>query len=134
MKHVHRAFITWWKPRRTFGRIREQISKNSRRSRGFSFAQKFSQTFPRFSAGYGGTDNIFYFFYKIIFRQTIYEASMYTLIYFMKLYILTTLRQPTVLFTSFSCFIALDQSKRSYYPNYFTTLIKINLSSISKCG
>ena len=45
--------------RRTFGRIREQISENRRRS------AEFSQTLPRFSPG---TDNMFYFFYKTIFR------------------------------------------------------------------
>ena len=61
-----RAFIAWWKPRRAFGRIREQISKNPRRSRGFSPAREFSQTFRKFSTGYGGTENMFYFFYKII--------------------------------------------------------------------
>ena len=33
---------------------------------GFSPAREFSQTLPRFSKGYGGTDNMFYFFYKII--------------------------------------------------------------------
>ena len=63
---VFRAFIAWWKPRRTFKRIREQISENPRRSRGFSPAREFLQTLPRFSRGYGGTD-MFYFFYKIIF-------------------------------------------------------------------
>ena len=60
------AFIAWWKPRRTFRRIREQISENPRRSREFSPAREFSQTLPRFSPGYEGTDNMFYFFYKII--------------------------------------------------------------------
>ena len=28
IKYVFRAFIAWWKPRRTFGRIREQIGEN----------------------------------------------------------------------------------------------------------
>ena len=31
-------------------------------------ARKFSQTLLRFSPGYEGTDNMFCFFYKIIFR------------------------------------------------------------------
>ena len=31
IKHVFRAFIAWWTPKRTFGRIREQISENPRR-------------------------------------------------------------------------------------------------------
>ena len=30
--------------------------------------QEFSQTLPKFSPGYTSMDNIFYFFYKIIFR------------------------------------------------------------------
>ena len=50
----------------TFGRIREQISENPRRSRGFSPAREFSQTLPRFSTGYGDTENMFSLFYKII--------------------------------------------------------------------
>ena len=32
----------------------------------FSPAQEFSQTLPKFSLGYGGTDNTFYFFCKTI--------------------------------------------------------------------
>ena len=35
-------------------------------SRGFSPAREFSQTLLRFSTDYGGTDSMFYFFYKII--------------------------------------------------------------------
>ena len=46
---------------------REQISENPRRCRAFSPAREFSQTLPRFSTGYEGTENMFYFFYKIIF-------------------------------------------------------------------
>ena len=42
INHVVSAFIAWWKPRRTFGRIPEQISENPRRRR----------TLPRFSIGY----------------------------------------------------------------------------------
>ena len=34
----------------------------------FSPAREFSQTLPSFSPGYEGTENMFYFFYKIIFR------------------------------------------------------------------
>ena len=49
----------------------------------FSPAQEFSQTLPRFSPGYKGTKNMFYFFYKITIsvltkREMIYEARMYT--------------------------------------------------------
>ena len=38
------------------------VWKNSRAA-----AREFSQILPRFSTGYGGTKNMFYFFYKIIF-------------------------------------------------------------------
>ena len=40
-------------------------------------------------------------------RKTIYEASMYIFTFFVKRLILTTLRQPTILLTSFLYFIAL---------------------------
>ena len=43
----------------------KRLGEFERRS-GFSPAQEFSQTLLRFSTGYGGTDNMFYFFYKII--------------------------------------------------------------------
>ena len=49
-----------------FGRIREQISENPRRCRGFSPARECSQTLPRFSPSYEAMENMFYFFYKII--------------------------------------------------------------------
>ena len=49
-----------------FGRIQEQISENSRRSRAFSPAQKFSKPLPRFSPGYEDMENMFYLFYKIV--------------------------------------------------------------------
>ena len=49
-----------------FERIREQKSENQRHSWGFSLAREFSQTLPRCSPGLEGTENIFYFFYKII--------------------------------------------------------------------
>ena len=57
--------IAWWKARQTFGRIREQIDKNLRCNWGFSRACEFSQTLPRFSPGYEGTENMIYFFYNI---------------------------------------------------------------------
>ena len=66
-----------------FGRIREQISENPRRSQGFSPAREFSQTLPRFSPGYEGTVNRFYFYDRIIvFRlnkekdDKLYEARI----------------------------------------------------------
>mgnify|MGYP001793265944 CR=1 FL=1 len=40
-KYFLRSFIVWWKPRRTLGRIREQISENPRRSRWFSPVREF---------------------------------------------------------------------------------------------
>ena len=87
-----RAFIALWKPRRTFGRIREQISENPSCSRGFSPAREFSQALPRFSTGYGGAENMFCFFYEIIIfrfnkekRQYTKRVYMFTLISFMKL-------------------------------------------------
>ena len=65
IKHVFRAFIAW-KPRQAFLRIWEQISENPRHSWGFLPAWEFPQALQRFSAGYGGMENMFYFFYKII--------------------------------------------------------------------
>ena len=41
------------------------VWENSRTDQ-FSPAREFLQTLTRFSTGYGGTDNKFYFFYKII--------------------------------------------------------------------
>ena len=77
IKHVLLAFIASWNPRRTFNRIREQIRENLICSRGFSpvrgfsHAREFSQTLPLFSApGYEGTENMFYFFYKMIFLHS----------------------------------------------------------------
>ena len=46
------------------------VWENSRRSRGFPPAREFSQTLPRFSPGYEGTENMFYFVNKMnIFRR-----------------------------------------------------------------
>ena len=56
-----------------FGRIQEQISENPRSSHWFSPAQESSQTLPRFSPGNEGTDNMLYFFYKIIIFRLIKE-------------------------------------------------------------
>ena len=46
--------------------LRADQWKLERRSRGFSPAREFLQTLPRFSAGYEGMENMFYFFYEII--------------------------------------------------------------------
>ena len=48
------------------GRIREQISEYPKRICGFLPAQEFSKTMPWFSPGYKSTDNISYFFFKMI--------------------------------------------------------------------
>ena len=53
--------------RRTFRKIREQTSENPRHSQGFSPAKEFSQTLLKFSPGYESTENMFHFFYKIIY-------------------------------------------------------------------
>ena len=52
-----------------FGRIREQISENPRRSRGFSPAREFSQTLPSFYQAVKAQITCFISFYKIIFRR-----------------------------------------------------------------
>ena len=113
IKHVFCAFIAWWKPRRTFGRIREQFSEKPRRSRGFSPAREFLQTLPRFSLGYEGTENMFYFFYKIlIFRLNKEKDDMRSAYVYSNFFHETVTSHnleiaPTTLLTPFSCFIAL---------------------------
>ena len=104
IKHVFRDFIAWWKSRRTFGRIWEHISENPRQSRGFLPAREFSQTLPRFSTGYGGTDNMSYFFYKIIIFIVNKKKDCLRSAYckFSQLW-----DRQTTLLTPFSCFIAL---------------------------
>ena len=69
---------------------------------------------------------MFYFFYKInIFRLNI-EKDDIRCAYAYFNFIHETVnshnleKEPAILLTSFSCFISLvDQSKRTYYPNYF---------------
>ena len=77
---------------------------NPRRSQGFSPAPEFSQTLPRFSTGYGGTVNMFYFFYKIIIFIVNKEKDDIRSAYgkFSELG-----DSHITLLTSFSCFIAL---------------------------
>ena len=123
-KRVFLAFIAWWKPRRMFGIIREQISENPRRSQGFSPAREFSQTLPRFSTGCGGTDNMFYFFYKIIIFIANKEKDDIQSTY-CKFSQLGDSCQTTLL-TPFLCFIVLwkhtcrpIKTHVQYYPNYF---------------
>ena len=53
------CFHSFVKTEAKSGRIQEQISENPRPGQRFSPAHKFSP-------GYEGTENMFYFFYKII--------------------------------------------------------------------
>ena len=48
------------------GENRVEFESRSVKTLEFSPAQEFSQALPRFSPGYEGTENMFYFFYKII--------------------------------------------------------------------
>ena len=141
MKHVLCAFIACWKLRWTFTRIREQISENPRNSRGFSPALEFSQTLPRFSTGYRGTENMFYFL--IIKLFSIYEREIRSA-YVHFNFIPETVNshnletEATLSLTSFSWFIALWKhtcrpikmhvlSKlfyNTYYNNYWRNSFK----------
>ena len=125
MKHVLCVFIARRKPRRTFGRIREQISENQRRSWGSTPAQEFSQTLSSFSPGYEGTENMFYFFYKIIIFRLNKEKddirSAYVYFNFFHKTVCSR-KQPTVMLTSFSCFITLW--KNTCWPIKMHILLK----------
>ena len=96
-----------------FGRIQEQISENPRCSQGFSPAREFLQTLPRFSTGYGGTDNMFYFFYKIIIfrlnkeKDDIRSAYVYLNFFHETVTSHNLETEPTILLTSFSYLIEL---------------------------
>ena len=70
-----RGIIDWWKPRQTFGRIREQISESPRCSR--EPANEYSHTLSRFSQGYGG-HVLQCFFYKIVISPRNKEKTIYT--------------------------------------------------------
>ena len=76
-------------------------------------ARELSQTLPRFSPVYEGTDNMFYFFYKIIIfrlnkeKDFIRSPYMY-LNFFHETVTFNNLEtEATILLTSFSCFITL---------------------------
>ena len=136
IKHVFHAFIAWWKPKRTFGRIREQISESPRRSGGFSPAREFSQNLPRFSTEYGDTDNMFYFVYKIIIFSVNKEKDDIRSAYckFSQLG-----DSQTTLFMSFSCYIALWkhtcwQIKTMYYSNFFIITVILEFFPLSLCA
>ena len=80
----------------------------------FTFS-RIRTNLPRFSLGYEGTDNMFYFFYKIlIFRfnneedYIIPSARVKGLNFFHETVTSHNLEtEATILLTSFSCFIAL---------------------------
>ena len=99
--------------------------------------REFSQTLPRFSPGYEGKENMFFFFYKIIDlfsfltkRKTIYEALMLHFNFFRETVNSHNLETAvTLLLTPFSCFIALWKHNcrpikthvlsRYYFINWF---------------
>ena len=99
-----------------FGKIREQISENPRRSRGFSPAREFSQALLRFSTDKKEQKTCFISLIKLIFslltkRKTIYEART-----------VNSQRQSNhIAHTIFvlHSFTLVDQSKHTYCPNYF---------------
>ena len=86
------------------------VKENSRADQ--SPAREFSQTLPRFSPGYEGTDNMFYFFYEIIIfrhnKEKDYIRSEYVYLdFFHETVTLHNLEaEATIMLTSFSCFIA----------------------------
>ena len=116
MKHVLRAFIAFWKPRRAFGRIREQISENLRRSRGFS-------------PGYEATEHMFHFFRLFKENDDLRSAWVYFNLFHKTVnfhYLETANHIALVIFVFHSAMKTLvDQWNCTYYPNYF---IKLNKS------
>ena len=82
----------------------------SGRSYSCSPVREFSQTLPRFSPGYEGTENMFYFFYEIIISRLNKDVrSAYVYFNFFDETVIShnIEMEPTILLTSFSCFIAL---------------------------
>ena len=80
------AFTTWWKPRRVFGRIEMELTAFT--------CSRILWTLPRFLTVYGGTENMLYFFYKIIFSPNKKKVDIRSTVNHIRL-------------TSISCFIAL---------------------------
>ena len=95
------------KPGENRGEILGEFESRSVKTRetveGFHLLEN-SQTLPRLSTGYVGTDNMFYFFYKIIISVVNEEKDDIRSAYckFLQLG-----ESQTTLLTSFSCFIAL---------------------------
>ena len=84
-------------------------------SEGFLPAREFSQTLPRFSPGYEVTENMFYFFYKIIIfrssKEKDYIRSAYVYLKFfhetVPSYNLET--EPTMLYVIFVLYSAMKR-------------------------
>ena len=98
-----------------------ESSESLGHNQGFLPAREFSQTWLRFSPGYGGTDNMFYFFYKIIIFSLNKEKDDIQSAYckFSQLgdsqphcsrYFRASKRDENTF---------VDQSKCTYYTNYF---------------
>ena len=94
-------------------------------------AREFSTTLPRFSTGYGGTDNMFYFFYRIIIFIVNNKERQYTVrSAYCKFSQLGD--SQTTLLTPFSCFIAL--SKYTCKPIKMHVLSKLFYNKGKKGG
>ena len=120
--YVLRSFIAWWKSRRTSGGIREQINENPRRSREFHLLENSHKLCRGFQQVIKAQKTCFIFLWK-----TICKARMYSYISFMKLYILITWRQPVILLTSFSYFIALWKHTCRQVKTHVTSKLFYNL-------
>ena len=75
-------------------------------------AREFWQTLPRFSPGFESTENMFYFFYKMINsrlkeKDDIRSAYIYFSFFHESVNSHNLEIEPTILLTSFSCFIEL---------------------------
>ena len=76
---------------------------------------EFSQTLPRFSPGYEGTENMFHIFYKIIIfrlnkkKDYIRRAYLYLNFFHETVTSHNLKTELSILLTSFSCFIALSK-------------------------
>ena len=116
-----------------FGRIWEQIVKTRDAVEGFSPAREFSQTLLRFSTGYEGTDNMFYFFYKIFIFIVNKEKDGLRSKY-CKFSQSNHIAHAIFVFHS-AMKTLVDQSKHMYYPNYFikTLLHKPKISTFMIC-
>ena len=100
IKHVFLAFIAWWKSRRTFGRIREQISETQWKA--VDLLENSHKLCRGFQQAMGARKTCFISFIKLLFslltkRKTMYEARTVKS---------QNSEQSTTLLTPFLCFIA----------------------------